>query len=306
MSNTLDHIYDLLKELRPCNITHSDRIRIGTPDNDGGYVLLNKRLEGIDVLYSYGVGASSDFENNFCEKYNSIARLYDHTVNKAPIERDFLHFTKEGVGPEKTENCNTIEGHITQNEDSNKSMILKMDVEGAEWDVLLQTPSATLELFEQIVIEIHFLHSVHPNYDGKNLLKPVMEKRTAILKKLNSLFYLYHVHAVNWSPLYYIDSFRIPNVLELTLVNKKHFESTGHSETIFPTKFDRPSWENRKDINLHFWPFYPGITQHISHIITQSHWQGLPKIIVLIYKFFITNWKSMLIKTKLRRPTSFT
>ena len=57
-------------------------------------------------------------------------------------------------GLEKTENCNTVENHITHNEDGNKKVILKMDVEGAEWDVLLQTPRAILELFEQIAIEI--------------------------------------------------------------------------------------------------------------------------------------------------------
>ena len=38
----------------------------------------------------------------FCEKYNSIARLYDHTVDKMPVKRDFLYFKKEGVGPVKT------------------------------------------------------------------------------------------------------------------------------------------------------------------------------------------------------------
>ena len=52
----------------------------------------------------------------------------------------FIHFKKEGLGPDKTENCNTLENYIVQNGDKNKKLILKMDVEGAEWDALLQTP----------------------------------------------------------------------------------------------------------------------------------------------------------------------
>ena len=305
MNNNLDHINNLLKELRPYDILNSERIRIGTPDADGGYVLLNRRLEDINILYSYGVRDNSDFEEIFCKKFNSIARLYDHTVNKAPIKRDFLHFNKEGVGPKKTENFDTIENHVTQNEDSNKKLILKMDVEGAEWDVLLQTPSATLELFEQIAIEIHFLHSGPKNqYDGINLTKQIIEIRTEILKKLNSLFYLYHAHACNFSPLYYIDNFKVPNTLELTFVNKRYFKSAGRSKTIFPTKFDRPSWEKRKEINLHFWPFYPGTARHISHLITQLRWKGWRAIVCLAYELFITKWKSLLIKLNLRRPTS--
>ena len=139
----LDYIYNFLKELQPYDIQDSGRIRIGTPDADGGYVLLNRRLEDINILYSYGVAENSDFEEMFCKKYRAIARLYDHTVNEAPIKRDFIDFHKEGVGPEKNEDCNTLESHIAQNEDNNKKLILKMDVEGAEWDVLLQTPITT-------------------------------------------------------------------------------------------------------------------------------------------------------------------
>jgi hypothetical protein len=301
----LDYIYNFLKELQPYDIQDSDRIRIGTPDADGGYVLLNRRLEDINVLYSYGVAENSDFEEMFCKKYRAIARLYDHTVNEAPIKRDFIDFHKEGVGPEKNEDCNTLESHIAQNEDNNKKLILKMDVEGAEWDVLLQTPIATLELFEQIVIEIHWLHSDGQNYNGKNLLKPIMNKKTDVLKKLNSLFYLYHVHAVNFSPFFYIDRFKLPQALELTFVNKKYFKSAGRSETIFATEADRPSWAKRKDMDLYFWPFYPGIIQHVSNIFTQLGWRGWWKIIVLAFKIFVTKWKSFLIKLNLRRPQSY-
>ena len=67
MSSALDRMHSLLKELQPYDIQDSDRIRIGT-DADGGYVLLNRRLEDINVLYSYGVAENSDFEEMFCKK----------------------------------------------------------------------------------------------------------------------------------------------------------------------------------------------------------------------------------------------
>ena len=50
----------------PYDFFNSHRLRIG-PKGDGGYVLLNDGLEGIDVLYSYGVNDNSDFELMFCE-----------------------------------------------------------------------------------------------------------------------------------------------------------------------------------------------------------------------------------------------
>ena len=95
-------------------------------------------------MYSYGAGTNSDCEMMFCEKYNAIVRLYDHTVDTMPFKKDFLYFKKQGVGPEKTKSLNTIENHINENGDDNKKLLLKIDVEGAEWDTLFHIPNAIL------------------------------------------------------------------------------------------------------------------------------------------------------------------
>ena len=316
----MDPINSFLKELVPYDIPGSDRIRIGTKEADGGYVLLNKGLEDIDVLYSYGVGKNSDFEIMFCEKFNAIARLFDHTVDSPPFKKDFLVFKKEGLGPNKTKNLNTIENHINENDDQNKRLILKIDVDSAEWDTLLHIPNHVLGLFEQMAIEMHNLHSIsyrtvenkgarpdesYFKFNGKNLSKPNIDKTTKVFRKINELFYLYHAHGVNYEPLYYTKGFKIPNVMELTFINKKHFKSAQYSKTIFPTKADRPSWNNRKEIDLHFWPFYPGLMQHISDIYSHSNEKAWNQIIDLICKSIGTKWKSLLIKMRLRRPTSY-
>ena len=70
---------------------NSHRLRIG-PNGDGGYVLLDDGLEDIDVLYSYGVNDNSNFELMFCEKFNAIARLYDHTVDAPPLNKECFYF----------------------------------------------------------------------------------------------------------------------------------------------------------------------------------------------------------------------
>ena len=56
----MDHIHDFLTELKPYDLPIGDRIRLGS-NGDGGYVLLNRGLQDVEVLYSYGVGANSDF-----------------------------------------------------------------------------------------------------------------------------------------------------------------------------------------------------------------------------------------------------
>ena len=94
--------------------------------------------------------------------------------------------------------------------------------------------------------------------------------------------------------------------MELTYVNKKYFKNAEYSKTIFPTKFDAPNYFKREDINLHFWPFYPGVMRHIKLIITQnSLTEGWKKILNLISRHFESKWKSIIIAMKLRRPTSY-
>ena len=96
----LSQLEKLLKELKIFDFPNRRRIRIGS-NNDGGYVLLDSGLESIEIIYSYGVGDNCDFEVMICEKYNAIARLYDHTVDSVPLKKDFLYFKREGVGPKK-------------------------------------------------------------------------------------------------------------------------------------------------------------------------------------------------------------
>lgn len=289
------YIQSLLQNLRPYDFSNNERLRLGS-EYDGGYVLLDKGLEDVEVIYSYGVGTNSDFELIFCESYKAIARLYDHTVDEAPLKKDFFHFSKEGVGPAQTSNCNTIENHIKGNGDSDKQLLLKMDVEGAEWDILFHTPGSVLNLFNQIAIEVHGL--------GTDLTIAQINKKNKVLQKINNLFYLFHVHANNYLPLYYIGGFKVPDVLELTYINKKYFDHAEYSKITFPTEIDRPNNSARKDIKLYFWPFYPGTIQHIINIVHHKGFKGFWEVLVVLFGHLESEVKLVLIKLGLRRSTS--
>jgi len=99
--------------------------------------------------------------------------------------------------------------------DRDKKLLLKMDVEGDEWETLLHTPISILNLFYQIIIEVYFVHSIMPDSIGINLSAARIGEKTNVIRKINDYFYLYHVHANNYNPLYYIGFFKIPNTMEL-------------------------------------------------------------------------------------------
>ena len=288
----LSQLGNLLKELKIFNSPKSERVRIGS-DNDGGYVLLNDGLESIEVIYSYGVGDNSEFEAMFCEKYNAIARLYDHTVDSPPLEKSFFYFKKEGVGQKKTKDLNTIESHLNENGDTGKRLLLKMDVEGGEWDALIHTPSSVIGLFDQIVIEVHGL--------GTDLSESWLDKKIKVIRKVNELFYLYHVHANNYTGVYHINWYKVPDTLELTFINKKLFKNAEYSKVVFPTEFDRPNIKNREDKKLYFFPFYPGVIQHVSDIVRRNGWKDWRDIIRVLHNRLREDLRSIRTIIGLRR-----
>ena len=93
---------------------------------------------------------------------------------------------------------------IGKNGDAGKTLVVKMDVEGAELDSLLATPDGILNTFDQLVIELH-------RADRQFL---------DLVRKLKRLFHVVHLHYNNsvcttqWKP------FPSP-VYEVSFVNKR-------------------------------------------------------------------------------------
>ena len=75
------------------------------------------------------------------------------------------------------------------------------------------------------------------------------------LEKLAKTHYIVHAHGNNYGPVLN----KIPDVIELTYVNKKYFESDSHpslNTSALPiTGLDFPNNAKSKDIDLNFYPF---------------------------------------------------
>jgi len=98
---------------------------------------------------------------------------------------------QEGIGAKKASiplEVDSLTNHLKANDDLGKRKVLKMDVEGAEWDSLDSTPQDILIQFDQIIIELH----------GIRILKD-LDIKIRVLQKLNENFYLHHIHGNNYA-----------------------------------------------------------------------------------------------------------
>jgi hypothetical protein len=120
-----------------------------------------------------------------------------------------------------------------------------MDIEGGEYPWLLSLNEELLHNFKQIVIEFHGITN-----DGWNA---VYYDKVKCLEKLAKTHYIVHAHGNNHGPV--VNNF--PDVIELTYVNKKYFESepTLNTKPLPIPELDFPNKLNNKDIDLNFYPF---------------------------------------------------
>ena len=240
-------LIEVLELLRPWDPVAIQKIRVGG-GGDGGYVLLDQ-LRPDQLVFSYGVGPDTSFDRAMAE-HGMRVLMYDHTV---PMPADLppnCTFYKEGIGPQRDAAipCDTLASHVERHAAARNDLILKMDVEGAEWHSLLETPDEILSSFEQIVMEVHSLESL-AHAGGRAL-------RGKVFEKLNRNFRLFHVHSNNSQDLFTVEGLPVTNLLE---VSYARLDICGfvHSSTVFPTVLDAPCWPQKADHKLWFFPFVP-------------------------------------------------
>jgi hypothetical protein len=178
----------LLAELQPVVLKNCTLTRFGSA-HDGGYLVCDNLGLGVQSAYSYGVGPNDDFGCNVSRRYQVPVHQYDCFDPARPsCEGGKTVFHDECVGPraERIEGrfFDTLENQIARNGDWGKRLLVKMDVEGAEWDSLFSTPPAVLDPIDQLVIEMH-------GVDAWRFVE--------VVRRLERHFHLVNVHFNNWT-----------------------------------------------------------------------------------------------------------
>ena len=233
-----------MNNLELLQVYHFDnKIRYGA-NCDGGYVFAD--LDGdYDCYISAGISNEESFSRDFIEKYNMNEYNsfgFDGTINNYPYEyTKKINFIKKNISGFNDDNNSNLS--ILMN--TYKNIFLKMDIEGAEYPWLLNTDEKQLSNFKQIVIEFHGITN-----DGWGTS---YSDKIKCLEKLSKTHYIIHIHGNNWGPTVN----NIPDVIELTYVNKSYFNSIPKFNTIpLPIpNLDFPNNTRSCDINLNFYPF---------------------------------------------------
>lgn len=227
----------LLKEVTCYSSSQHEKERVGS-QNDGGYVIL-KGLE-YDCFISCGVGENIEFENQILEQNPNLfgkTYIYDGTVNGTPGNKLDKYFYRKNISPKETQTTSNLKSVISKN----KNILLKMDIEGAEWEWFKSVTSKELGHVKQMVVEFHGVTTL---------------KKLKLIKKINKTHFLIHCHANNADlTLVQVANLKIPQLLELTFIRKNEVKSLKKNTDPIPTNLDQRNVLDNPEISLNYWPF---------------------------------------------------
>jgi hypothetical protein len=251
----MNPVVEALSLLTPFDIDRP-KIRIG-PNTDGGYILADC-ISPAQTVLSYGIGTEYRCDIELAERGHDVY-MFDHTIEAIQPGNKQLNFFREGVagGTDISQNLFSIKDHLHRHQIRGDQLILKMDVEGAEFDALEAVPDDTLDRFEQIVFEVHSLNNLD-DPDFRNRFR-------RIFRRLNSTFTLFHVHANNYdgpNGLAIVSGIPVSPLLELSYVRSARVHRRA-SQTLYPTALDYPNVQG-KDKLLWFYPFLPTLLSQES------------------------------------------
>lgn len=222
--------------------------------NDGGYVV-HLPDQPVDLV-TMGVGNNVEFERDYFYKNNKPkVYLFDPYVHDDEIRAGFPYSMFRHISAQQ------VPLSMFQGRDA----ILKMDIEGDEWQFFAEIPVERLTYFSQIICEFHFLtmsvkEGLSPYFTDlyqsfcNQQNRYVFWKRSLILHKLFDYFIPYHIHANNSLPLETLDGISFPPLIEISMIRRDLGKVRKKSKAIFPIPgFDSPNKTDRPDIEG-WWP----------------------------------------------------
>jgi len=235
-----DDVIRVIRKIRPVSAGR-ELIRIGD-EQDGGY-LVPDDLAGVSANFSPGTGAGASFEEDLAGRYSIRSFLADYSVDEAPVQNADFDFEKKFLGAVNNDRYMRLEDWVESKAGArgDEEFMLQMDIEGAEFEVLLDTPSEVLRRFRIMVVEFHEMERML----GKDTLGLVERVFDKILKD----FCVVHIHPNNYLSVYKAGKAAVPSIFEVTFYRRDRAVFDG-AELSFPHRLDRKNFAYAPELVL--------------------------------------------------------
>ncbi len=228
----------LFRLFSPVTAVSAPMVRVGHM-GDGGYVMADC-FTRMRAAFSFGIGGDVSWDRDIARRSITVYQ-YDDSIEAPPVVHHGCVFHKKSIGAERKATCESITSVLQTYGAPGDANILKMDIEGSEWDVFDAATTNDLKRFSQIVCEFH---------DFERIANPRWYQRALrCMTKLRSLFEVVHVHGNNHAHVGLFANVAFPVVLEVTFLTKSGHTFVANKQ-IFPTSLDAANEPGFADIFL--------------------------------------------------------
>jgi hypothetical protein len=186
----------LFDALQPVALVNCQLERFGEA-NDGGYLMCANLLNGVKAGYSYGINGYDQWGCDISTRLGVAVHQYDCFNTAQPAcqsGRTVFHAECVGKTAETVDGrrFDTLSRQLADNGDRSHRVVMKIDVEGAEWPSLLSAPDAVLGQIDQLAIEFHWSKD-----DGDRW--HLDDSQLLLVERLRQFFEVAHLHFNNAS-----------------------------------------------------------------------------------------------------------
>lgn len=230
--------------LRPKRLV-KDRLKRFGSKHDGGYFLIDRDYKK-GVLISGGISNNNDFELDLGKSGLKVAQI-DFSIDQPPKKHKNLYFYQYRISGNSKTHQNSVsldefleKFHVKLTNKRSEVNILKLDIEGSEWDALLDFKS--LDYFDQILLELHAFNDAVNNSQKDRIIR--------VLKKINQSHFPTYVLGNNCCGFTIFGGNPIANVMEVGFALRNNYRFSDFESPSNLTHYPHGNYKSRPKLNV--------------------------------------------------------
>lgn len=215
------------------------KVRVGA-SHDGGYVMADDF--SVKGAVSIGIGSNVSWDQDIVQRQVPVA-MFDPTIRRLPDSVPGGWHFRVGLGPANSAGrFKPLPSLVDMAGFKDlEPLILKIDVEGSEYESLADLSESALLAYRQICIEFHNLKSLKNRHHATQVIDAA--------RKLCVHHYPIHIHGNNYDSLIRFGDLWFPNAIEVSYLNKERL-TNARSATSIRHAADSPCDPRASDFDL--------------------------------------------------------
>ena len=239
-SVTQDEVLNFCSQFTPFSAEGFKKIRLGN-EYDGGYIFIDD-FDPISTVVSCGISNDVTCDVALAELGKDILQ-YDHTVEGPPVSHPRFRFHKQAIDA-----FGAIPGSVplwevtgAAGDPAKADILLKIDIDGGEWETFANFPTDGMKRLRQIACEFHWSSRLQD--------QPFYAQALQAITNIRRTFFPAHLHANNFATFANVMGVPIPEVFEVTFLNQDYYRPAERQRPA-PSGLDNPNNPDIPDLFL--------------------------------------------------------